>query len=213
MHKDFVIYIDFDRTLYDSGRFSDDLWALIGRQAGIDPSQVAESVAKFETHETLGGYDYEAHIRAFGLDPAQMWAKLAQLLDAYDYLYDDSARFVQSLLGSGYRPRILSFGNYKFQAAKIAPTLDVLAGTTGHELGYDIVMRRKREHLIEYHPGEHGVLIDDKPGQELPEGFTEITLDRPRGLAEVVREGPAYVASDLAQVRALIEDLRAPAAF
>jgi hypothetical protein len=207
MSKELLVYVDFDFTLHDTARFGHDLRRLIIGKTGLSVEKIVEDTPQFVADLNLGGYDYESHMRSYGLDTAMMWATLEALVTENNYLYDDSPEFIQSLCGEGYKPHILSFGEARFQAMKIAATLGRLTGDTGHQIGFDVVMRKKREHISEHHASERGVLIDDKPDQDLPDGFTEITLDRPAALETVRQQGSVYVASNLRQVTEIIRSL------
>jgi hypothetical protein len=53
-----------------------------------------------------------------------------------------------------------------------------------------------------------GVLVDDKPGQQLPAGFTEIHLDRSKPAEDAAgAQGDTVTVSDLAQASAIIASL------
>lgn len=208
MPKDFIVYVDFDKTLYDTPRFGQDLKRLIADAAHISVEKVTADIRRFIADLNLGGYDYERHMRSYGLDAGTMWAALEELVAA-DYLYEDSPAFVQSLCDEGYKPHILSFGEERFQSIKVTSVLKHLVGKTPHEIGFDVIMRKKREHIIARHPGMRGVLIDDKPDQNLPAGFVEITLDRSLQLESARQNGATYVAANLQQAAEIIRFLSA----
>ena len=207
MLNDLIIYVDFDSTLYDTPRFGRDLYQLIADRAHLPVATVIQDGKKFFADLRLGGYGYADHVRSYGLDAEAMWRSLDELVANDDYLYPDSPGFIQSLCDEGYKPHILSFGEQRFQTVKIVSALQHLLGATDHQLGFDVVMRKKREHIIEKHPGMHGVLVDDKPDQDLPEGFIEITLDRSAELEQPRRNGSIYVASNLIQAAEIIRSL------
>jgi hypothetical protein len=207
----FHVYVDFDSTLYDTKRFMADLWRIITTEFVVSAKELSDD---YSTHHMLGGYDFAAHMAAHGLDPAQMW-RILDTLTHQDYLYEDSIAFIRTLRADGYDPRILSFGEQRFQEAKIRPTLTALTGSdpkaqSQHQrLDYEIVSHPKSEHLASIVPGEHGILVDDKPDQHLPLGFTEVHLDRARIIAKPFRETSGYTVSDLTQVYQVIQKLQA----
>ncbi len=207
MAKDFIVYVDFDSTLYDTPQFGQDLKQLISNEAHVSFEQVVKDTRQFVADPNLGGYDYESHIRSYDLDPNAMWAALEQLVATHNYLYEDSPEFMQALYDEGYTPHILSFGEERFQAIKITSSLGHLAGNTNHKIGFDVIMRKKQGHIAERHPGGRGVLIDDRPDQDLPDGFAEITLDRSLGLKRGRQKGAVYMVSDLGQAAAIIRSL------
>jgi hypothetical protein len=204
MQKDIIIYVDFDSTLYDTPRFAQDMWNLVAQEANISTKTVAEDALKYFADPNLGGYDYEKHISSYDLDADTMWLRLKRHVAGHDYLYEDSPQFIQSLCEAGFRPHILSFGEKRFQTIKIQASLEKLRDTTGHKLGFDIVMRKKREHILDNHQGKRGFLIDDKPDQDLPRGFTEITINRSLNLIEPQQTGSIYTVSNLLQAIEII---------
>jgi hypothetical protein len=212
----FHVYVDFDSTLYDTKRFGDDLWQAIATAYGVSVTELRADAKNYSAHPILGGYDFAAHMTAHGLDPAQMWNVLSTLTHK-DHLYEDSVEFIRVLRANGYDPRILSFGEQRFQETKIRPTLTALTGSnpksqSQHQhLDYEIVSRPKSEHLTYNLPGERGVLVDDKPDQHLPLGFTEVHLDRGNIIARPLHKTGRYTVSDLMQAYQVIQELQANA--
>jgi hypothetical protein len=157
-------------------------------------------------HPTLGGYEYEKHIRKYNFDPEDMWAELDKVATQKDYLYAESADFMRSLQADGYTPKILTFGEKRFQLAKILPTLSRLKNGTA-DIEVIVVDQKKNIRIAALHNGQRGVLIDDKPDQELPSGFTEIHLNKDLGVREPQFNGNVVSVSTLAQARQVIDSL------
>lgn len=108
----------------------------------------------------------------------------------------------------GYNPHILSFGEKRFQLAKINPLIPILQGSgTLIPLEVTAVDRRKGEHIAELHEGQRSALVDDIPDQQLPKSFTEIRIDRTRNLLESIARSNVFIVSSLAQARCVIESL------
>jgi len=212
MDKAFHVYVDFDSTLYDTKRFRADLSQEIAIQSGMTVEELNADIGSYLTHPTLGGYDFPGHMTAHGLKPADMW-DILNTLPHERYLYDDSAAFIRMLRADGYDPSVLSFGEQRFQEAKIRPALAALIGgspkTEGQALPFEVVFRPKREHLADIRPGGHGALVDDRSDQHLPDGFTEIHLDRKHPLSKPLRKTNGYVVSDLIQAYDAIQTLYA----
>jgi hypothetical protein len=210
MDDDFEVYIDFDSTLYDTVRFKTDLWRAIASRSQATVDELDADARSYDMYPTFGGYDYISHMTAHGLDAAQMWEVLDTLEHA-NYLYPDSAVFINTLWANGYNPRILSFGEQQFQTAKIAPTVAALESKASYSkrqrLNFDIILRPKGEHLAELQPGRHGALVDDKPDQYLSSGFTEVHLDRTQKLPKPIRRLDGYTVSDLMQAYQVIQKL------
>jgi hypothetical protein len=205
MHSNFIIYVDFDSTLYNTPEFADDLSLLIAKAAGLDAETVRKDSSAFHSHPVLGGYSFDDHIAAYGLEPIVMWSQLESLARESDYLYADSPGFIQSLRRKGFNPKILSFGENRFQITKINPQIPRLIGTEETlPLEAIVVDEKKREHIAKLHQGERGVLIDDIPNQQLPEGFIEIHLDRSSDLSEPLVEDKKYTVANLSQAEQVI---------
>lgn len=210
MKSDFILYIDFDSTLYDTAAFAVNLWVLLAQKTGLPFDQVRAASESYYFHPSLGGYEYEKHIMQYGLAPDEMWRALDTITSGPGYLYPDSVDFIQNLLIDGYVPKILTFGEKRFQKAKITPLLPLLTGTTyADKLEVIVVDKKKNEYIGRLHPGQRGVLVDDKPGQQLPPGFTEIHIDRSGGITKPDMSGQIIRVSDLQQARQAIDALAA----
>ncbi len=207
------LHIDYDLTLFDTDRFASDLWQEFARLTGLPLEQVISDGAQLHADPILGGYDFSGHAALYGLDPIAMWARLDEIIRSRDYLYEDSAEFMQALRADGYNPRILSFGESHFQRAKIVPYLGKLVGEScrmsdvDSELDYTVIFRKKGEYIAETYPGSLGALVDDVPDQNLPEGFTEIHLDKTLELSSPQEKVGGFVVASLAQARLVIKSI------
>lgn len=207
MHDDFILYVDFDSTLYNTKQFAADHCALISKYANLSPAEVSSKLDQFFSHPGLGGYDYSAHIQFYGLNQHIMWQQLEKLVRNNNYLYPDSARFIQKARLIGYDPKILSFGEKRFQLVKIMPTLQILAGKGSRQIEVIVVDRKKYEHIRSLHKGQRGVLIDDVPNQDLPAGFTEIHINRSLDLKRPAKKDIGFTVSNLDQALKVIESI------
>lgn len=201
MKNNFEVLTDWDLTLFNTAEFADDLWGLIADLSGVNKEIVAVDGANFHSDPILGGYAFEDHVRKYDLPLELAWSSLKKMHQDKDYLYDDSEEFIDNLVNRGYQPKILSFGEYHFQEAKIVPYLDRL-----HGIDFSVVMERKSQHISNNYRGSRGVLIDDVPDQKLPEGFTEIFFN-PSGKASDIKSANQYVINSLHQAVNIIDDL------
>jgi hypothetical protein len=209
MSSNFVVYVDFDSTLFNTRQFSADLRKVIASKARLPFDQVAADAAHFRPHR-LGGYDFVAHVCSYGLDPEDMWQQLDTLARSRDYLYPDAAPFIAALRADGFDPKILSFGEERFQRIKIVPTLPTLTHQTDTQaLAYTVVFEPKNGHIAALHPGEQGVLVDDVADQKLPAGFSEIHLDRSQPETTLLQTSEGYIAGSLATAHQAIVALTA----
>ncbi|HYH74550.1 MAG TPA: HAD family hydrolase [Candidatus Saccharimonadales bacterium] len=203
--KDFILYVDFDKTLYENRRFNPDLLGIVSDKTSVPLDEIESTVHRFSSHPGLGGYDFAAHMAHYGLDPEDMWQQLERIVQQKDYLYPDSIPFMQQVRQRGHQPKILTFGEKRFQMIKIVPVLPLLADEQGNHPEVTVVDKRKHEHIRKLHPGQRGALIDDVPNQDLPEGFTEIHIDRASNLAAPLRKDNGYTVRDLMQALAVLE--------
>jgi hypothetical protein len=210
---EFVTLIDYDWTLANTTESSDDLWLMIAEQSEIALEQVAADGAGFHPSH-LGGYDFTKHVDSYGLDEDELWEELDYMAEvAADrnppaYLYSDSALFMRNLIRNGLSPSILTFGEDRFQRAKINPNLDYLSDGTTYQIPVDTVMEGKGEFIARTYPNKKGVLVDDKPGQKLPDGFTEIQLDRAADLQDPKKIESGFIVADLFQAQQIIEQIK-----
>lgn len=194
------LLVDFDFTLYKTDEFAQDLWQELSSQSGLPQATVAADGERFHMHPGLGGYDFEAHINSYDLDRELLWKKLGDIATSKDYLYEDSRPFIQELRGDGYAPSILSFGETRYQAAKIEPVLDTLVGVdTGQLLPFQVIMQRKGPYIARQYPGERGALVDDVKRQHLPKGFLEIHIDRSSSQSAPKKKWGGFAVANLTQ--------------
>ncbi len=209
--------IDYDWTLADTTKSSRDLWAMISEITKVPVEQIATDGEGFHPSH-LGGYDYAAHIRSYGLDEAAMWGELDELARSGAeqkppaYLYDDSAPFMQELINSGQDPTILTFGVEPFQLGKIKPNLAHLTGIPDCDDGrlqipVTAALEPKGVYIARAFPGRRGFLVDDKPNQQLPLGFAEIHLDRTRPEDHIEQTETGFVVGSLMQALNAIKSL------
>ena len=214
---DVIALIDYDWTLADTTRSSNDLWTMISNISGIAVERVAKDGEGFHPSH-LGGYDYAAHVRSYGLDEAAMWGELDELArtgaeqNPPAYIYDDSAPFMKELINSGQDPTILTFGVEPFQLGKIKPNLAHLTGIQDCDDGrlqipVTAALEPKGLYIARAFPGRRGFLVDDKPNQQLPLGFAEIHLDRTRPEDHIEQTETGFVVGSLMQALNAIKSL------
>lgn len=208
MNNDFIIYVDFDSTLYNTGIFADDLYELIAGKSGLPVDQIRTESASYFFHPSLGGYEYEKHVTRYGLDIADMWSALNDLVEERNYLYQDAVPFLRLLFDNGHNPKILTFGEEHFQLAKIKPVTRYLMEVHDMPAIEVVVVSEKKYKIIKaLHPSQKGVLIDDKPDQDLPYGFTEIHLQRGKDITAIDVKSDVVIVSDLMQAAMVISAL------
>jgi hypothetical protein len=204
--SEFVTLVDFDWTLSNTTMSSDDLWYLMAERG--DTTYEQAKIDGVAAHvDKRGGYMFEKHIAKYGLDSVQMWKELDDLVRSHNYLYDDAIEFIQELLTAGMAPEILTFGEDRFQRAKIVPILGKLSAGISEEMHIQTVMEPKGMYIARTYPGKRGVLVDDKDEQALPEGWTEIFLDRKVELDEPLKRTTGFQVYNLHQAAQVIKNL------
>jgi hypothetical protein len=199
------VFVDYDWTLFDSTRFIDDLWREIADYSGLPEAKVAEDGDRFHPDSVLGGYDLDLHLGSYGLPSGRIWQWISQAVHENSYLYEDSQPFIQGLFEEGLNPTILSFGERCLQTTKIVPNLGRLAG--GYALGFKVVFEKKREYFAREFSGKKGLLVDDAPGQNLPNGFIEIHLENGLYDDDKVLEEGVFTVHSLPQALAVIKHI------
>ena len=194
-----ILFVDFDRTLFNTSAFTADLWLSLATRYGIDAEQAKEEgKAYFNYVGNLYDYDFFSHMRRLtGESDAAIAYAVTQDLAGRQFLFDDSDE-VFAWQQAGYDVRILTFGNEPYQRLKFA-----LAPGIVEKLPVVIICERKADYLASAHAEQLGWLVDDKPDQRLPIGFTEINLDRTAQLP--VSNGSGYViVNSLTHVRNIL---------
>jgi len=117
--------------------------------------------------------NYDVILNELGVPFDEFESTTKKLLTPNEFVYGDALELMEWLKASGLKgkTKILSFGNRTVQSLKVAisPALDVPLLTTG---------TFKRDYIKQNLSNETGYLVDDKPGQALPTGWTEIHLFR-----------------------------------
>lgn len=191
-----LIFADYDRTLFDTSRFTATLIAVLSDRFGIDEEQFETSMPDFS--EPQNGYNLFAHTTSYGCEKAAVINAL-QALDTMEFLYTDSPAFIESLLANkSVSLQITTTGFTNYQQFKTTglrqkyPQLPVtiLDQNKGRWLA-DQWPRHVPPYVFERQSYEHVSLIDDSLVNLLPLlGFADISL------YQLQRPETKYLASD-----------------
>lgn len=168
-----IVYLDLDRTLFQTSR-SVEIWdAIASLHPTIDTKSAYESRSNFYHH--VGDqyyYDMSAQLRSLGLEPHDIYQHLSvsELADGrfeFEYCHE-----LIDALSKKAEVRILSFGTDDYQRFKhsLCPSL--------RELEVVTTLRTKADVLEDSQ--EECWLVDDKPiGDELPGNvsFVQVSLE------------------------------------
>lgn len=146
------LYIDFDRTLFDTARFVVDRDRVLRQKFGIEIKQ--SDTKKFYRYvDDLYLYDFYEHMANYGLSMDDIDAKLKPELKKIrqTYIYSDAKKIINDFDFS-----VLTFGQQKYQELKFELT---------PELGSKekiVVLEHKDEYLTRERGAERVALVDDK---------------------------------------------------
>ena len=179
------IYLDLDRTLFNTEAFVADLFAAAEQAFGIPAATLAAEIPKFyslQQQDNLHHYDFFAQIAAHNINVTEADRVLGQALAGHDYAYPDAKHLVQFLAATPCEVQILSFGTHHYQTFKyrMAPSLGSLPIT--------VVSHAKATYLAAQSPAP-SLLVDDKSSASLPPWCTLYLLDRtaPQPIAKQAR--------------------------
>lgn len=182
------LFIDFDRTLFDTLRFWDDLDLAITKKFGLKKGSLTENYLSFSvSNGDLRMVDYNMMIHNLGVSKKDLSLFLSKIirLEINNYIYPDGIEFLMNIqsLSDKYDVEILSYGNYEYQSLKMnnVPKLD-------HIKKY-IVDEPKSIYIKRTFPDHRGLLVDDKPNQSLPKGWVEVNIDRHISESKITKVG------------------------
>jgi hypothetical protein len=188
-----LLVLDFDRTLFDTVRFMEELYKEMERSFKIPAAQWQEEVKQFQRDVATGQcYDLLAHIRAHGLAADEVLGRLTEAWPLDHFLFPDSLRLLERLRKTDIieRTSILTYGEAKTQLFKVS-LAPALAG-----LPVDITETpEKGKHLVFEYGDASGLLIDDKCIEALPEHFDFIQLVREGASARYPRQAKHAIRS------------------
>lgn len=172
------VYLDFDRTLFDSGAFLKDLENVLtsfhlscdlfyeyskkNSEKGFNPYRILKLMAK----------DLDVN--------KEIYSKIDALLSSdKKYLYEDTIPFLEYLQNKNYHVILLTKGNKDYQLMKIKNT---------NILKYfdDLVITLKHKGELNL-PYEESVFIDDNPKE-----IESILTQNPQMIMRIKRENAIY---------------------
>jgi hypothetical protein len=170
-----VIFLDFDRTLFDTDLFWIDFAECLAVVIGISPAQILNAYTDYVTTTNLTSYIfYEDYIKQHNINHKLVQESVDKMLKNKQYLFEDA---IELLDGSNNLQRecevaVLTYGQELFQNLKISLCKE-LKNLTSY-----ITLLPKTEFIDYYMPNRFGLLVDDKLGQNLPNGWVEVHIDR-----------------------------------
>ncbi|PLS80788.1 hypothetical protein CYG49_04145 [Candidatus Saccharibacteria bacterium] len=194
------IFVDLDRTLFDTDVFIAAVWHYLGKKYPIDTEVEKARAKQYYTYDQdLYNYHFFDHIRALAIGDVQtIRFELSLYLREQSLLYNDTQKGLAALKELG-GATILTFGNEEYQRFKIACVPELAW------LPVEIVQQHKR-HFFSENYTQPCILIDDKDlyGQ-LPSTVEFIKIDRTQPRPIMDRGGYRSIRA-LANIREIVEN-------
>ena len=172
------IYIDFDRTLFDTDLFLNDLENVL-ELSGITIDKFFDYVNK----DKENGFNIYSILNLMAKDikvDDDVYKKIDKIIENSEhYIYSDVYDFVKKSKSSGYKIFVLTKGNDEFQLLKIRNTdlFDYLDGVI-------VTLKDKGKLDLNY---QESIFIDDNPGE-----IESIMLKNPKRIIRIKRDGAKY---------------------
>ena len=72
------IYLDVDRTLFNTDLFDELRWSMLRREYSVDTQERARQKRFFVHNDGMYYYDFSAHMKDIGLEPREVYSALSQ---------------------------------------------------------------------------------------------------------------------------------------
>lgn len=167
-----LLLVDFDRTLFDTDRFTHACWQAIEQLFGTSAKKALKEVERFYVVDgDYQYYDFKAHIASMvGVPAEKVLEDIRTILEKQNFVYDDT----DCVAGwtKAYEVSILTYGQtwhqlYKLSFAPQFKGIPVL-----------VVLEPKGQYIARKFKGKRGWLVDDRYNGGIPDGFIEIHLVR-----------------------------------
>lgn len=167
-----LILLDFDRTLFRTDDYWQDFAMALAKSTGKPENYYANDYyVSLEGEGRLQMIDYGKILALTGAKHQQIKRNLAEIAGKKQLLFADALGMLRNIQNS-YDVAIVTFGENRYQSLKISLVPEI-AGIPTY-----IIQMLKNEFIVNNFAGRQGMLVDDKFGQDLPPGWTEVYLDR-----------------------------------
>lgn len=167
-----AVFVDLDRTVFDTPKFFEAVWDAVGSICGVDTSAPRARASAYYTYNgDLYNYEFFAHLQAENIRCTAQQL-VAELRGPGRFIYDDVVP-AWPFLATLAEPQILTYGGTDYQQLKIAccPELD--------RVGVVTVLEPKAAYFSREMPGRQVLLLDDKDlAGELPSSVRFIQVRR-----------------------------------
>ena len=171
-----LLLLDLDGTLFKTYDFWQDFCFALSDATGKNPKEFKHSYE----HYSLGSgktlyIDFNTLMEDTNIERQKILDALKNISRNKSYLFDDAKILLKALpqLQDRFDVAILTFGQTFFQQLKLDYTPEI------KQYPAYITDQLKTEYIKENFANRpSGVLVDDKPDQNLPNSWTEINVDR-----------------------------------
>lgn len=184
MKLDKKVFVDLDRTLFDTDIFVASLWLILQKKYGVDAEAEKKRAPKFYTYDgDLYDYHFFDHLKQLniGNDEAITLEMTLQLRNQF-LLFNDVEEGLKVLDELG-EFTILTFGNERYQKFKLSCVPELTR--------YPVVtVQQHKKHFFSHQYTDPSILIDDKDlGGSLPEQVEFYRIDRMQPLPVMDHKG------------------------
>jgi hypothetical protein len=188
--------LDFDRTLFDTHRFFEDMQSALRRTHQLNTKAFIDTFETFMEPKT-GGYDpHRHHEHLLGLTADELDEVISHELDGRDYTFPDAAQWLDRHIHDQMEDLIVvTMGRPRYQALKFRHARET-------QSLHKIVVNTNKGALIRHHltegGGEYDLHFLDKPYEQMTliddsaDTFTALgAIDKITGI-RIARPGQKY---------------------
>lgn len=166
------VYLDLDRTLLDTPRFSEAVIAAFEDVYNVPAQDFQEQMQRFYVHHgDMQYYDFYGHVAMLGYDSHDVAERLRSALAGRDFLYPDARHLIKTLARMPVQVSVLSYGPENYQGYKYSLLTDL------HHLPFVATLRFKQDYLVDQ-PHVPSLLVDDRKVAPLPSWCRQFLIDR-----------------------------------
>jgi hypothetical protein len=170
-----LLLIDLDRTIFDTNSFFEFVIEAFTSEFAVSKQEVDKHLHLLAVGATnhLRHTDFAQLLTELHINSERFYAYIAQATSPNQFILADAVPFLEwAHRQDEFELGILSFGQPEIQTLKIeiSPLVSSL-----HRM---IIMTRKNDYIVDAFADRQGILVDDKPDQNLPVGWVEIHIDR-----------------------------------
>jgi hypothetical protein len=206
--KQEILFIDVDRTIFDTDRFVVVLWEAIGKTYGIDSQAELNKLQSYYVYlsseeksqaraglKPLSHYDFRSHVESVvkGHLADDVVANIQAILAKHNFVYPDTRAILQLVnKNPSLVLKFLTLEQEWYQLVKRKQIINSLPQL--NNFAWHVVQEPKGEYIARVFPGTKGWLVDDK-AQQLPKGYKLLWLQRKEARPILLTDGKITINS------------------